>query len=514
MSGPVALAQSSEVTDQEAEVEKLTNEILCKEVDLERYYLHYRSLSTAAPRFRRIRYYLLQVASTSCTLASNIIFIDVARKGLKGDITDFGRGDGSIDQSGGSGSSSGGGSGSNSGGRSTGLSAGLSSGASGASSSGRSARSGGTSSSAPPQTKGKDTTGEVRGGIILATIGVILGPGSSLLELCSNAYTACKNLKQGNNPAAAVRNVVARIEEIDALLEQRSKIIEAHPELRALSINKAEHTVLVCFRDWCVSEFVDVYAAAKSTQAGANAYYMLDVANGGCNLAGNLLALRSLNPGKDGLAGPAATVSVVGDSLSIASAPASAVAGKQMYKFWHKRMAKKMSDHMNYGEDHAKAAMIQLNHVINHTDSAALKTAAAVDSRVSAYILWARRYDKIVEKQKIELAHRGKVAHQGQRIGPLLSGTGLAQDTLADVAFYGSRDNDRRGASLALAGAVTAGSGNIVGLAYTNYNLISEYLYRKKLRQQKLLPDQLLQERFKVLNQIDKMLDGTGKDGK
>ncbi len=492
-----AVALSPDLTAEEEQVEKLTNEILHKEVDLERFYLQYRKIGTASPKFRRIRYYLLQVASTSVTLASNIIFTDVAARGLKDNsITVFGRGDGDVDTdtpsgpgASGAGNSGGGGGGSGS--------------------SGNSSQRNSTTPS--PAVKAQDTTPKVRAGIILATIGVILGPGSSLLELCSNGFTTVKNIKNGDNPASAVRRVEARIKEIDDLMEQRSKIIAEHPELKALAINKAEHTVLLCFRDWCLSEFIKIYAEAKSSQAGANAYYAMDVANGGCSLAGNLLALESLSPSRDRLAGPAATVSVVGDCISVASAPLSAYAGKHMYKFWHNRLRKKMATHLHYGEDEAKQAMLQLNSIIAKTDSDTIRKAASVEARVAAYVLWAQRYDKINAKQELELSHRSKVAHQGQRMGPLISGTGLAQDLLATVAFYGQGNNERRGASLSLAGAVTAGSGNVAGLAYTNANFIGEYIFRKKLRRQNLLPEQLMAERALTLNQIDQIIEVKNK---
>lgn len=488
-----AFALSPELTIEEEHVERLTNEILHKEVDLERFSLQYRKIGTAVPKFRRIRYYLLQVASTSATLASNIIFTDIAAKGLKdSSVTVFGRGDGEVDPSSPSGSGNASGSG----------------GSGGSGSSGNSSNK--TSTAPPPPDPANDTTGSARAALILATIGVVLGPGSSFLEMCSNGFTTIKNIKNGDNPASAVRKVEERLREIDALLEQRGKIMAEHPELKALEINKAEHTVLVCFRDWCLSEFVNNYAEAKSSQAGANTYYALDAANGGCALAGNLLALKSLSPSKDRLAGPAATVSVVGDCLSVASAPASAFAGKRMYKYWHNRLQKRLVNHLQYGEKEAMAAMAQLNNVIARTDSATMKAAACVEARVAAYILWAQRCEKISEKQQIELSHRNKVAHQAQRIGPLLSGTGLAQDLLADIAFYGVGGSERRGASLSLAGSVTAASGNVAALTYTNTNFIGQHLYLRKLRRQNLHPDQLVQERFRLLNQIDQMVEGKG----
>ncbi len=461
---PAALALSSELTAEENQVEELTNQIFRKEVDLERYYLQYRKIGTATPKFRRLRYFALQVASTSCSMASNILFTDVGKKGLKSNITDFGRGDGDIGQS----------------------------------------PSGGPSTGPPSSTD--STKGEVRHALNLALIASILGPGSSFLELCSNGYTTLKNIKTGNNPASAVKVVESRIKEIDELLAQRKKILDEHPELRALAINKAEHTVLECFRDWCLSEFVDLYAEVKSGQAGANVYYMLDVAAGGCAVAGNVLALKSLNPGRDSLSGPAANVSIVGDSINVINAPASSYAGKRIGQYWRNRLRKKLSDHLHYGEAESKAAMAQLRIITNAADERALTAASSIESRIAAYMMWSERYDAIMDKQIAELRHRSKVAAQGKRVGPLIGATGLAQDIAAATAFYGYPGDERKGASLSYAGAITALSGNGLALLYTNGNFVGELIHRKKLRQQRLLPEQLLDERIRLLHLVDQMV--------
>ncbi|MBA3858883.1 MAG: hypothetical protein C0508_00975 [Cyanobacteria bacterium PR.023] len=453
---PAAYSLSPELTTEEQKVEELTNKILHKEIDLERYYLQYRKIGTANPKFRRLRYYLLQVASTSCTLASNVIFTDVGRRGLKGKVTDVGRGDGDIDEPG------------------------------------------------PRNTD--DTTGEVRSALILALIGSIVGPGSSLIELCSNGYTAVKNIKDHNNPASAVKNVIGRIKEIDSLLLQRKQLIDEHPQLRALAINKAEHIVLEAFRDWCISEFIDVYADAKSSQSGANVYYTLDVVQGSCATAGNILALKSLEPGKDRFAGPAANISIVSDGINIVNSPLSYYIGKRMNRYWRKRVRTKLTDRTLAGEPETKNAMAQLKGVVEAADDGALGASGAIEGRVAAYLMWSQRFHNIAQKQEVELRHRSKVAAQGRLMGPLLGGAGLAQDILASTTFYGVGDNERRGASLNYAGAITALSGNVAALTYTNGNFVGELIHRKKLRGKGLLPEQLLEERFRLLNQIDKLV--------
>ncbi len=82
----------------------------------------------------------------------------------------------------------------------------------------------------------------------------------------------------------------------------------------------------------------------------------------------------------------------------------------------------------------------------------------------------------------------------------------LRTDIAAATAFYGYPGDERKGASLSYAGAITALSGNGLALLYTNGNFVGELIHRKKLRQQRLLPEQLLDERIRLLHLVDQMV--------
>lgn len=60
-------------TDEATEVVSLTNQLLLKEIDLERFYLRYRMHGTKEPKFRKYRFFALQQTAASTFLASNII---------------------------------------------------------------------------------------------------------------------------------------------------------------------------------------------------------------------------------------------------------------------------------------------------------------------------------------------------------------------------------------------------------------------------------------------------------
>lgn len=59
------------VSSAELRIDELANEILRKEIDLERYYLQYRVEGTKEPKYRRARI-VFQVSSAMASMASNI----------------------------------------------------------------------------------------------------------------------------------------------------------------------------------------------------------------------------------------------------------------------------------------------------------------------------------------------------------------------------------------------------------------------------------------------------------
>ena len=310
---------AAQLSENELEIEKITNQILRKEIDLERYYLLYKVHGTKEPKYRRIRYYLLQVAASSCTLASNLMFLKLARDGMRNPPdTDFGRGDAHPGSS---------------------------------ESDAEIEEEVATNTTAVPEDNGRNTVNYLRNAYVVSMLGILLDAGSSCIELSSNSLTAIKNIINKRSPGAAVKVVIERVEEIDKLIEERKKLVDTKPYSTAHTLHLAEEKVLLAFRNWCLSEFVDVYAEVKSSQAGNNLYYMLDLAADSVYLAGLVVGMRALKPGKEHLNGPSINVSIVGDAIAVASVPLSNKGSEQLYKFHQKRLLKKLQETFKDTED-------------------------------------------------------------------------------------------------------------------------------------------------------------------
>src|ERR1700679_511055 len=71
---PSAAVHAEQPPDDAQRIENLNNAIVHKEIDLERFYLQYPLAGGKSPKYRRLRYFLLQVASASCSVAAQARF--------------------------------------------------------------------------------------------------------------------------------------------------------------------------------------------------------------------------------------------------------------------------------------------------------------------------------------------------------------------------------------------------------------------------------------------------------
>lgn len=426
---------------EEKEIDALTNQILRKEIDLERYYLQYRVYGTKEPKTRRLRYYALQTASAATGLASQIGFTQIFYRQRRNLDLDQNR-----------------------------------------------------------ATKNAFKTG---------IVSICLDGGSSMIELTSNSLLALKNIKEKKSPGAAVKEVIGRVKDIDALRAQRDALVQKFPESDLARVYRAEGRVLKCFRDWCLSEFADVYADVKALQASYNVYYVMDIIADSFYLAAYILGLKSLSVPAD--TQPAITTGLIGDAFGIASAPMSSRGYYVIAKFHRNRLKKKLQETLKDSEEDTKSAMNELKAELQSKDIATLEGTCSANNRAAAYVLWSARFDQYLEDILEDLRHANKVALQGELTGPLISGTYLSQDIAAQVALsrLGRRPRATNDLGMAVSIGATAGTG--FSLFLTNYWFFDELRFKRKLKKKKHLPEQLLAQRLKTLDDLDSLLISSSK---
>lgn len=423
--------------EEEREIDTLTNNILHKEIDLERYYLQYRMHGMKEPPSRRWRFAASQLASAGTSLASTIWFTKIYGSNIRD--------------------------------------------------------------------PNKITNGELRRATRVGILGILFDGAGVSLELGTNTWIALRNIMTKRSPGAAVEQVVSRVKEIDVLRAQRDALVDKFPDSDLSGVYKTEGRVLKHFRDWCLSEFADVYVDVKSLQSSYNVYYALDLAADGLYLASYLLGMKALDDSHFNR--PSAVTGIIGDCFGISSAPASSRGYYVLAKYWRHRLRKKFQEKLLNTESDAKVAMADLNKELSSKDISILEGSTSVQNRTAAYALWSARYDRYLDETMEDMRHANKVALQGELSGPLISGTYLAQDVMANVSVNSTFANRPKAVNnLAMAGAISSSGGNALNLALTTYWLYDDIRHRRKLKKKNELPEQIFAKRMKTLDELDSML--------
>jgi hypothetical protein len=418
---------------------ELTDKAISAEIELERNYIQFRILGSKEPKFRRLRYFMLQEAAAGSFITSSTIGLCEYAKGFKDPA--------------------------------------------------------------------KVTSRPLRISYNVGVLGTAFGGGSSALELCSNILIAVKNKLRHHDPASAQDRFRERLAVLDQHLRERAELVAKVDERSLRTIYEHEGTVLKEFRDWCIYEFADVYADIKSYEASNNVFYALDIGINSMSAASYLYSLRGLK--KPGAYGASAVTGAIGDSISTISGPAGTVAGNMIYNYWYNRLTKNLKENVHDADQSRKLAMKQLEDIVTKAETTTKAEAGPLETRLKVYRHWANKDDRYMDERNKHLQFLSKISLQQNVGGPLISLGSLSGDVMNLVGFYKYGERPRGYNNLSFASSVSGVVSSSASATLTATTLIREKRFEHKLRKENGLPEQLLDERLRTLDELDAMLQST-----
>jgi len=335
-------------------------------------------------------------------------------------------------------------------------------------------------------------------------LAVVFQGGSSALELASNISTTVKHKIKKMDPKTAAKNVHSRLNEIDLLIEQRNMVIAQLDSKEGIEILQAEGRILKYFRDWCLNEFADIYADAKSYQASNNVYYVLDIASATLYGASYLISLRALD--KPHLFNPSAKVGIVGDGFGIVSAPLSSWSYNQLYNLHRKKLGVKFKEKLYDPEQIAKSEIAGLKAKVEKSTALSQPLLDNIHARLSLIDFWSCEYDDYIAKTTIEDRRFQKVALQSNISGPLISSTFLAQDVMSLVAANSFKNSPMKATTLGFISTIPPLVGSGVSLLLTSYWAADEGIHQHILKKKGHTTEQLIAKRFATLGEMESKL--------
>jgi hypothetical protein len=336
-------------------------------------------------------------------------------------------------------------------------------------------------------------------------VGCIIGATASGVELAANGWMYVQHKNQGVDPKSARLWIGNKVHEIDVLLARREAELNRHSEEpQAVEIALCENRLLKYYRDLSLYEFADWYADDRSYQPSNSVFYLLNAASNTLSAVSYYYAIRAVTlPWANA---PQNFLALVGDGISLPTAPLIALTETLMYKHAYKKLGKQLNETIYDAEPKAKVEIEKLSRFVRDADPSSLALAGDIKKRLAVYLSWNDKFDNYIDEKTKYLRHLHEVAAESVIAGPAIGALSIADDALTSSAYFKYRNRVKTSNATNRAGAICLVTGAGGALLYNGQSLARELLYERKLRKNRELPEQQLQIRLETLARVEKDL--------
>jgi hypothetical protein len=340
----------------------------------------------------------------------------------------------------------------------------------------------------------------------LTFTGQILGASGSATEFGINCWHEMEARKHGYAPAAARKQVLRTVHEIDALLAERHQLIDRGSAASAspgyVKLARAEESVLLDIRDLSLSEFRVFQSSARGFIAFQQTLYILDIARNVTGAMGSHCGWAGLQTGDRHYNETAGILGDLSGIITMLNPLVSRAVGRAVGKYESGR-DKACFDGAKEGdverlEQDLSALKLATSPELQGEDLPVLRTAlySAADDGVR----------KQLTVNTIEQRASYQVAAENIESGAIIGLTKLAPGILFNVAGDRYVLKPRRS-------NVLLGSASIIGLVGNVYavceNLriqVKHEIKHDRLTRDQQHPEQVLRARLAKLDEVEKQL--------
>ncbi len=343
----------------------------------------------------------------------------------------------------------------------------------------------------------------LHGAFATVMAGEIIAGASSLVELGSNTLLAIKNKHEGFDPKSANRFVLKSMNEIDELLTRREALVEAHKDHPAYERAVVEGKILRELRKAFINEYANFHADARGYATYNNLFYLFNVATTALGATAAGIAYKAVNKPK--LNGPTNILFIVTGSLAMASPLLSSAAGEWVRKHSYESFMRQAGEPPHFNTSILKTQRQLLQDKLINAEGSLMPALPSVD-RLAIYTESDELFQKQLANETSASRHLEKVAVQSNLLGPLIGGCLMTQGILGTTGYYKYTFRPRKQINYYFHGAVVGTPGAALGVVATAGSLLMSWSYENKLRKQKRLPEQLINDRLTHLDDVEKII--------
>jgi hypothetical protein len=416
-----------------------TKKILQQGIELERFSLNYRLLGPQQPRFRKLRYFLAQEASSSCGLAFEIA----------GDQQfDLGR-----------------------------------------------------------RRPLKVNTNTLSHAFTTAMTGSIIGASSSAFELSANMVQAIKNDRKGFSGRAANKFVGSHLKTIDGLLSERATLVEAHKSDPNYARAVAEGKVLNQLRSSFVNEYAHFNADTTRYMTFQNTFFALNTSYNTIAAVAAGLAKRGLTHPK--VNGPSNIMFIVTGAIAAASPILCYSTAALAKRYSQYSVRKHLGESPHFDPVAFSSACKELRQFGSSGEGSLIPSLPATD-RLALYDESDQLFQKQLDSETAVMRHLDKIALGTSVGGPAIGGLLMTQGILGTYGYYQYGTTRiprlRREFKQFYHGSVVGTVGTSMSVAGNAAWFLGSLAYEHKLAKEHRLPYQLIEDRLKHLDDVEKQV--------
>ncbi len=343
----------------------------------------------------------------------------------------------------------------------------------------------------------------LHGAFATVLTGEIIAGAGSCIELASNALLAIKNKRAGYDPKSANRFIIDGLKQFDELFAQREALVEAHKDHPAYERAVVEGRILQELRKAFITEYATFHADARGFATYSNLFYLFNVATTAIGSTAAGIAYKAVNKPK--LNGPTNILFIVTGGLAMASPLLSTAAGAWVRKYSYESFLRQANVSSGFDSSILSTQRQRLQELLANSEGSLMPGLPGVE-RLALYTESSQLFQKQLANETATVRHFEKVAVQSNLLGPLIGATLMTQGILGTTGYYKYTFRPRKQINYYFHGAVVGTPGAGLAVAATAASLLMTWSYQNKLRKEKRLPEQLINERLAHLDDIEKVV--------
>lgn len=338
---------------------------------------------------------------------------------------------------------------------------------------------------------------ELRNVVTTAVVGSAISGGASSLELAQNTWMIWKAKKQGFSPKDSIKFVKETSERIDALLDEREKLVLEKIPKPKHRVFDVEGTLLRRIHQQLLVEFCNWSCYSREQAWRENTFYTFDALQSFTRMTSGILGMKAF--GQPNLGSSVVVTGVVSSSVATLNPMFKNVVGVAVRKYQRRKLAKEIPIDQVIPVPIDELNALKERELLRDPDQrkeSVLDEAMLLSDRSKAL-------DGHLDRESREIDRTRQIAQQQSISGPIIGLTGLATSILGGVAYYDYRTNRNATNSLLFSGRISQICGQGFAITYTPYTMLRGVRRSRKLAAKGQLPSQILEQRLKNLDKFE-----------